>query len=122
MTPEQVHHGLDKQIYQHRSEALANAFEKYPNRFKDKMPVPESPPVAAWINKPSTDNIDSNLLTGYLIFIDIFRTPWKGVNPRWVKIFICRFSNSFIAVNQVIVPGPRFAHITCFLFYLVLYL
>ena len=63
MTPEQVHYGLDKQIYQHRSKVLAGAFEKYPNRFKGKMPVPKSPPPAAWINKPATEEIESNLLT-----------------------------------------------------------
>jgi putative transposase len=63
MTPEQVHYGLDKEIYHYRSEVLANAFEKYPDRFKGKMPAPQRPPVAAWINKPSTDEIESNLLT-----------------------------------------------------------
>jgi putative transposase len=62
LTPEQVHYGLDKEVYQYRSRVLANAFEKYPNRFKGKMPVPQRPPVAAWINKPSTDEIESNLL------------------------------------------------------------
>ena len=62
MTPEQVHYGLDKEIYQYRSKVLADAFEKYPNRFKGKMPLPQRPPVAAWINKPSTDELESNLL------------------------------------------------------------
>jgi hypothetical protein len=27
------------------------------------MPVPKSLPVAAWINKPATDDLESNLLT-----------------------------------------------------------
>lgn len=63
MTPEQVHYGLEKQIYQRRAEVLADAFEKHPNRFKGKMPVPKSPPAAAWINKPATEEIESNLLT-----------------------------------------------------------
>ena len=62
MTPEQVHYGLDKEIYRYRSKVLANAFEKYPSRFKGKIPVPRRPPVVAWINKPSTDEIESNLL------------------------------------------------------------
>jgi len=62
MTPEQVHYGLDKQIYQQRTKVLADAFGKHPNRFKGKMPVPKSPPVAAWINKPPTDEKESNLL------------------------------------------------------------
>ncbi len=63
MTPEQVHYGLDKTIYQNRSEVLAAAFEKNPNRFKGKQPVPKSLPLAAWINKPATDELESNLLT-----------------------------------------------------------
>jgi putative transposase len=63
MTPEQVHYGLDKQIYQQRSEALAAAFEKNPNRFKGKLPVPKLLPAAAWINKPSSEELESNLLT-----------------------------------------------------------
>jgi putative transposase len=62
MTPEQVHYGMDKQILQHRSRVLAAAFEKTPNRFKGKQPVPKSLPKAAWINKPATDQLESNLL------------------------------------------------------------
>ena len=63
MTPEQVHYGMDKQILQHRSDVLAAAFEKNPNRFKGKLPVPKSLPKAAWINKPATDQLESNLLS-----------------------------------------------------------
>ena len=62
MTPEQVHYGLDKQIYRQRCKVLADAFEKHPNRFKGKRPVPKLPPAAAWINKPTTDEKESNLL------------------------------------------------------------
>ena len=62
MTPEQVHYGMDKKIYQYRSEVLAAAFEKNPNRFKGNMPVPGSLPSAAWINKPSSEQLESNLL------------------------------------------------------------
>jgi len=63
MTPEQVHYGMDKMIYQNRLEVLADAFEKNPNRFKGNLPVPKSLPSAAWINKPATDELESNLLT-----------------------------------------------------------
>ena len=63
MTPEQVHYRMDKQIYQQRSQVLADAFQKNPNRFKGKVPVPKLLPVAAWINKPATDELESNLLT-----------------------------------------------------------
>ena len=63
MTPEQVHYGLDKTIHRQRSQVLADAFKKNPNRFKSKMPVPKSLPKAAWINKPATEELESNLLT-----------------------------------------------------------
>ena len=63
MTPEQVHYGLNEQIVQHRSDVLAAAFEKNPNRFKGKLPVPKSLPKAGLINKPETDRLESNLLT-----------------------------------------------------------
>jgi putative transposase len=63
MTPEQVHYGMDKQIHQQRSQVLADAFQKNSIRFKGKMPVPKSLPVAAWINKPATDELESNLIT-----------------------------------------------------------
>lgn len=54
-TPEQTHYGLADEIIQHRKTVLSAAFEKHPNRFKNKMPVPEKLPEAVWINPPSTD-------------------------------------------------------------------
>jgi transposase InsO family protein len=57
MTPEQVHYGMAQQIYHQRAEVLKQAFNKNPNRFKYKIPIPELPPKAAWINKPSSENI-----------------------------------------------------------------
>jgi len=63
MTPEQVHYGMDNAIYQQRTTVLKNAFQRNPNRFKGKLPVPESLPSAAWINKPATDQLESNLLS-----------------------------------------------------------
>lgn len=55
MTPEQVHCRMDSYIYENREKVLAEAFKNNPNRFKGKMPVPESLPDAVWINKPATD-------------------------------------------------------------------
>jgi len=57
MTPEQVHYGLASQVFDFRSQVLSAAFERYPIRFKGNMPKPFSLPVAAWINKPPTDQI-----------------------------------------------------------------
>jgi putative transposase len=38
------------------------AYEKHPNRFKGKIPKPHALPEAAWINKPKTEELESNLL------------------------------------------------------------
>jgi putative transposase len=63
MTPEQVHYGLAQKIYDDRCKVLLNAFEKNPVRFKGKVPKPHALPKAAWINKPKTEELESNLLT-----------------------------------------------------------
>ena len=63
MTPEQVHYGLAQKIYEDRSQVLLDAYEKSPQRFKGKVPKPHALPKAAWINKPNTDELESNLLT-----------------------------------------------------------
>jgi len=57
MTPEQVHYGQGEKIYNSRSQVLEDAFRKNPKRFKGKMPKPWELPKAAWINKPSTDDL-----------------------------------------------------------------
>jgi putative transposase len=57
MTPEHAHYGLADEILRHRTAVLAAAFEQHPNRFKQKLPVPDKLPEAVWINPPSTQNI-----------------------------------------------------------------
>jgi len=57
MTPEQVHYGLAAEVLEHRSNVLQVAFMNNPSRFKNRMPKPPSLPEAAWINKPSSDDI-----------------------------------------------------------------
>ncbi len=56
MTPEQVHYGFAAEINCRRATVLAAAFEKHPNRFKNKIPVPDMPPKEVWINPPPTEN------------------------------------------------------------------
>jgi len=56
MTPEQVHYGLADEISHRRASVLASAFKQHPNRFKNKIPVPDTLPKAVWINPPSTEN------------------------------------------------------------------
>jgi transposase InsO family protein len=57
MTPRQVHYGLSPLVFEHRSTVLKTAFMNNPNRFKNRMPKPPSLPEAAWINKPSSDDV-----------------------------------------------------------------
>ena len=57
MTPEQVHYGFAQEVSRHRRTVLSAAFERYPNRFKNKTPVLDTLPKAVWINPPSTENI-----------------------------------------------------------------
>ena len=57
LTPEQVHYGLADEITLNRKSVLASAFEKHPNRFKYKIPVPDTLPEAVWINPPPKENI-----------------------------------------------------------------
>ncbi len=63
MTPEQVHYGLAQKIYEDRCRVLLDAYQRSPQRFKGKEPKPHALPKAAWINKPKTDELESNLLT-----------------------------------------------------------
>lgn len=57
MTPEQVHYGLNKQVFDFRSKVLLKTFRRNPMRFKGKVPKPYDLPEAVWINRPSTDEI-----------------------------------------------------------------
>lgn len=57
MTPEQVHYGLNKQVFDFRLKVLLKAFRRNPMRFKGKVPKPYDLPEAVWINRPSTDEI-----------------------------------------------------------------
>ena len=55
VTPEQLHYGMARGIYDERARVLLEAFEKNPARFKGVLPSPPSLPEAAWINKPETE-------------------------------------------------------------------
>jgi putative transposase len=57
MTPQQVHYGLSPAVLEHRSRVLKEAFHHNPIRFKNKIPKPPSLPEAAWINRPSSDDV-----------------------------------------------------------------
>lgn len=55
LTPEAVHYGRAQQIIKERQAVLMLAFEKYPERFKGKLPQPATLPDAVWINKPLSE-------------------------------------------------------------------
>lgn len=56
LTPEQVHHGLTKQIIKERETVLEKAYEMNPDRFKKGLPKPMLLPESVWINKPLKKN------------------------------------------------------------------
>lgn len=56
VTPEQLHYGIAHEIVEYRQSVLEAAFEANPSRFKGKTPRPPKLPVAAWINRPSSDD------------------------------------------------------------------
>jgi putative transposase len=62
LTPEDVHYERTEDIIKNRQAVLEDAFSRHPERFKGKMPKPQALPEAAWINKPSAENIDPLLL------------------------------------------------------------
>ncbi len=56
VSPEQLHYGIAHEIVEYRQSVLEATFEANPNRFKGKTPRPPKLPVAAWINRPSSDD------------------------------------------------------------------
>jgi putative transposase len=57
MTPYDMHYGLAEAKWQHRAEVLRAAYEAHPERFPRGVPVPPPLPTAAWINKPTSQEI-----------------------------------------------------------------
>jgi putative transposase len=57
MTPAAVHHGHASELHAARARVLEAAYERYPERFVRKAPVPPELPTAAWINKPDTKEV-----------------------------------------------------------------
>jgi putative transposase len=53
MTPAAIHHGEAPALHAARRRVLDVAYERHPERFVRKPPVPPDLPTAAWINKPA---------------------------------------------------------------------
>jgi putative transposase len=59
MTPAAVHHGQATELHQQRMRVLAQAHARTPERFVRRPPRPPALPTAAWINKPTTEEVAS---------------------------------------------------------------
>ena len=57
MTPGAVHTGRADALHAERARVLATAFAANPERFVRGLPVPPALPTAAWINRPSTQEV-----------------------------------------------------------------
>jgi putative transposase len=57
MTPAAFHHGQATDLHAARARVLDAAYERLPERFVRKPPVPPELPTAAWINKPATKEV-----------------------------------------------------------------
>ena len=55
MTPAAVHYGQAPELLAARARVLDAAYERHPERFVRKPPVPPKLPTAAWINKPDNE-------------------------------------------------------------------
>jgi putative transposase len=57
MTPASVHYGRAGALHAERARVLATAFAANPERFVRGVPAPPALPTAAWINRPSTQEV-----------------------------------------------------------------
>jgi putative transposase len=57
MTPAAVHYGRAQALHAERQRVLTAAHEAKPERFVRGAPKPPTLPTAAWINKPTTDEV-----------------------------------------------------------------
>jgi putative transposase len=57
MTPAAVHYGRAQALHRKRQRVLAAAYTVTPERFVRGTPMPPTPPTAAWINKPTTEEV-----------------------------------------------------------------
>jgi putative transposase len=51
-TPEAVHYGRAKEMWEQRKIILREAYAAHPERFVRKIPEPAPLPTAVWINPP----------------------------------------------------------------------
>jgi len=61
LTPEAVHYGQAQAVLAARKEVLRSAYQRHPERFVRKVPLPQPLPEAVWINPPKTAPSDGKL-------------------------------------------------------------
>ena len=59
MTPAAVHFGRAIEFHAARARVLEAAYAARPERFVRGTPMPPTLPTAAWINKPTTEEVAS---------------------------------------------------------------
>ena len=59
MTPAAVHYGRAQELHAARAHVLESAYAATPERFVRGTPKPPTLPTAAWINKPTTQEVAS---------------------------------------------------------------
>ena len=57
MTPAVTHYGRAQALHEQRQHVLAAAYTATPERFVRGTPTPPTLPTAAWINKPTTEEV-----------------------------------------------------------------
>ena len=57
MTPDAVHDGTASELHAQRARVLEAAYAATPERFVRRPPTPPELPTAAWINKPTNEQI-----------------------------------------------------------------
>ncbi len=57
MTPTAVHHGHATELHAERARILNAAYARTPERFVRRPPTPPELPTAAWINKPTPEEV-----------------------------------------------------------------
>ncbi len=48
-----VYFGRTEQVLAARRQTLVRAFDGHPERFRYRIPMPDSPPTEVWINRPT---------------------------------------------------------------------
>ncbi len=87
MTPAAIHHGRAQQLHDRRARVLDQAYARTPERFVPRPPRPPALPTAAWINKPTTEEVASQIRTPTVSFdlTGSARPPHRTSKDPWLE-------------------------------------